>query len=134
LMDETPIKAGRQLPGKMKQGYYWPLLGDKDEIAFPFAASRAEREAREVLGSYCGTLVTDGYSVYERVTAANDMLRHAQCWVHTRRQFLNAEHIEPDRVGRVLQAIASLYAVQAGAASLAVDKRLELREQQSKRI
>jgi transposase len=27
-MDETPIKAGRQGPGKLHQGYFWPIWGD----------------------------------------------------------------------------------------------------------
>ena len=30
-MDETPIKAGRQGPGKLHQGYFWPIWGDTDE-------------------------------------------------------------------------------------------------------
>jgi hypothetical protein len=39
-MDETPIKAGRKeraAPhrGEMKRGYFWPIYGDRDEIAFP---------------------------------------------------------------------------------------------------
>ena len=33
-MDETPIKAGRQHKGKMKQGYFWPVYGEDDEIVF----------------------------------------------------------------------------------------------------
>ena len=59
LMDETPIKAGHGPPGKMKRGYFWPIYGDQDEIAFPFSSSRAERVVHEVLGSFCGTLLTD---------------------------------------------------------------------------
>lgn len=41
-MDETPIKAGRQGKGKLHTGYFWPIYGDQDEIAVPFAASRAQ--------------------------------------------------------------------------------------------
>ena len=48
-MDETPIKAGRQGRGKLHTGYFWPLYGDQDEIAFPFAASRAQTVMCEVL-------------------------------------------------------------------------------------
>jgi transposase len=33
-MDETPIKAGRKVRGKMKTGYFWPIYGDRDEIVF----------------------------------------------------------------------------------------------------
>ena len=28
-MDETPIKAGRKVKGKMHTGYFWPMYGDK---------------------------------------------------------------------------------------------------------
>src|SRR5215475_4696589 len=64
-MDETPIKAGRQGKGKLHTGYFWPVYGAQDEIAFPFAASRAQAVVREALGKFCGVLLTDGYIVYE---------------------------------------------------------------------
>src|SRR5262245_21268793 len=60
-MDETPIKAGRREKGKLHKGYLWPLYGDKDEVAFPFAASRAQAVVREALGKFCGVLLTAGY-------------------------------------------------------------------------
>jgi transposase len=40
-MDETPIRAGRKSKGKMRTAYYWPMYGDRDEVVFPHAASRA---------------------------------------------------------------------------------------------
>jgi transposase len=46
-MDETPIKAGWREKGKLRQGYFWPVYGDQDEVAFPFAASRAQAVVRE---------------------------------------------------------------------------------------
>jgi hypothetical protein len=60
-MDEPPIKAGRQQKGKLHTGYFWPVYGDQDEIAFPYAASRAQAVVREALGQFCGVLLTDGY-------------------------------------------------------------------------
>jgi transposase len=79
-MDETPIKAGRHEKGKLHTGYFWPIYGDQDEIAFPFAASRAQTVVREALGSFCGILLTDGYTVYERYAQTINGLVHAQCW------------------------------------------------------
>ena len=54
-MDETPIKAGRQGPGKLHQGYFWPIWGDTDdggggEIVFLYRPSRAAIHVREGLG------------------------------------------------------------------------------------
>lgn len=128
LMDETPVKARRAAErGTLKQGWYWPLYGDQDEVAFPFGASRAQREAKEILGNFCETLVTDGYSVYERIAAADDSIRHAQCWVHTRRQFVKAEQAEPDLVKKALELIAKLYHQEEQAAKLAKHEKLKHR-------
>jgi transposase len=43
-MDETPIKAGRGEPGKLKAAYFWPVYGELDEVCFPFFAHFAEDE------------------------------------------------------------------------------------------
>jgi transposase len=112
LMDETPTKAGRAKPGKMRLGYFWPIYGDKDEIAFPFAASRAEKVVREVLGAYCGILLTDGYKVYEKYCEKVGGIVHAQCWAHTRRKFIEAEKAEPGLVDEALKKIRALYEIE----------------------
>jgi len=85
-MDETPIKAGRTKGrppdrGKMRTGFFWPVYGDRDEVAFPFAPTRAHRVVREVLGDFSGKLLTDGYEAYERYAAAASGVVHAQCRV-----------------------------------------------------
>jgi transposase len=82
-MDETPIRAGRQKgqPGKMKTGYFWPLYGDRDEVAFPFAPTRAHAQVEALLGDFRGTLVSDGYEAYERFQAKHAEVVHALCRV-----------------------------------------------------
>ena len=63
-MDETPIKAGRAGPGKMKTGYFWPVYGELDEICFLFYPSRSGRHVQEALGlapPAGAVLQTDGY-------------------------------------------------------------------------
>jgi transposase len=84
-MDETPIKAGRKGDGGMKTAYFWPVYGDKDEVVFPFSPSRAAAMVRDVLGEYCGVLISDGYQAYERFAEQTEKVVHAQCWSHTRR-------------------------------------------------
>jgi len=113
VMDETPLKAGRREKGKLHKGYLWPIYGDQDEVAFPFAASRAQAVVREVLGQFCGVLLTEGYSVYERFTQKVTSICHAQCWSHTRRQFEKAQGAEPRLVGAALDQIAKLYKEEA---------------------
>lgn len=112
-MDETPIKAGRRVKGKLHTGYFWPIYGDQDEIAFPFAASRAQAVVREALGQFCGVLVTDGYIVYERFAQTVNRLVHAQCWSHTRRRFVDAERAEPRLVAEALERIGAFYKEEA---------------------
>jgi transposase len=111
--DETPIKAGHKSKGKLQTGYFWPLYGDHDAIAFPFAPTRAERMVREVLGSFCGVLVTDGYKVYDRFVRSGAAILHAQCWAHTRRKFVEAQAVEPRLVAQALEQIGTLSALEA---------------------
>jgi transposase len=114
-MDETPIKAGRQAKGKLHTGYFWPVYGDQDEIAFPYAASRAQTVVREALGQFCGVLLTDGYTVYERYAQTVNRIVHAQCWAHCRRHFVDAAAIEPPLVAQALDLIGQLYHQEAQA-------------------
>jgi len=110
-MDETPIKASRSGQGKMKTGWFWPVYGDKDEIVFTYAGTRARSHIEKLLAAhFSGTLLTDGYVAYARYTQAREDVVHAQCWVHSRRHFVAAEDVEPGLVGVALQYIRELYA------------------------
>jgi transposase len=113
-MDETPIKAARDGPGKMKQGYFWPIYGELDEIVFPFFPSRATQPVFDCLGvdpAQGAVLLSDGFAVYERY-AKKTGITHAQCWAHSRRGFVEAHKIEPERVGEALDFIARLYRIE----------------------
>jgi hypothetical protein len=77
------------------------------------AASRAGSGVREALGSFCGTLLTDGYLVYDRFVQTVTGLVHAQCWSHARRTCVEAERDEPTLVARALEYIEALYGHEA---------------------
>ncbi len=112
-MDETPIKAGKAGPGKMKQSYFWPVYGDKDEIVFTFSTSRGRQHIEEILKHrFKGTLLSDGYSAYASYIKANEGLTHAQCWVHSRRQFIAAENSWPQPAKEAISLIAKLYEIE----------------------
>ncbi len=115
LMDETPVRAGRQpgKRGKMQSAYFWPMYGDRDEVAFPFSTSRSLAVPRQLLGSFKGTLLTDGYRVYERYAEVTQGPR-AQCWSHARRPFVKAELAEPELARRAIDLIGEIYAHEAG--------------------
>ena len=51
-MDETPIKAGRAGPGKLKAAYFWPVYGQQDEVCFPFFETRRAVHGEQALGPH----------------------------------------------------------------------------------
>ena len=85
-MDETPIRAGRTGPGKMRTAWFWPVFGDRDEIAFPFRLSRGNAAVPDLLGDFKGTLVSDGNQAYAAYAVSrNGAVTHASFWAHARR-------------------------------------------------
>lgn len=108
-IDETPIKAGKEKKGKLKQAYFWPIMGTDSEICFTFSSSRAMAHLRAQLGDYNGTILSDGYKAYELYAKASDSVSHALCWVHARRYFEQAENSEPEAAAIALSYIAKLY-------------------------
>jgi len=114
-MDETPTRVGKskKSKGKMHQGYYWPIFGDRDEIVFTYSESRARRVIEQILNdSFTGTLVSDGYSAYASYVARTDDITHAQCWVHTRRQFFDAKDDEPVLAEEMMERMAALFSFE----------------------
>src|SRR5690554_5942219 len=117
-MDETPIKAGHQgragpQKGKMKTGWFWPLYGDDDEVVFTYSNSRGRVHIEQVLkNQFSGTLISDGYAAYARYAENQEEITHAQCWVHGRRCFVEAQKDHPEKATEALQQIAKLYQIE----------------------
>lgn len=136
-MDETPIKAGKAGKGKMQQGYFWPIYGEQDEIVFTYSASRGRAHIEQVLKEqFSGTLLSDGYAAYARYAEENEGITHAQCWVHSRRYFIEAENQEPEAVRRALDHIARLYQIEdeIAKANLNGEKKRDYRLAHSKPV
>ncbi len=109
-LDETPIKAGRKEKGKMRQAWFWPLMGEQDEILFYYTPDRAHRHVQEIIGSqFQGVLVTDGYDAYAKYAEKVAATIHALCWAHTRRGFERAQDMEPQAAQEALTLIGALY-------------------------
>lgn len=116
-MDEVPMKAGRKAPGMMKQAYFWPIYGDRDEVVFTWSSGRAHQHAVDQLSGFSGTLLTDGYDAYVRaiakLNAEDQNVIHAGCWAHSRRGFERALIMEPVWAQQALDRIAELYQIEA---------------------
>ena len=108
-MDETPLKAGRQHKGKMRQAYLWPVYGERDEIVFHYAPSREHRHVESFLGDFRGTLLSDGYAAYEAYARDKSAVTHANCWAHCRRGFEQAGESDPRASEEALALIGALY-------------------------
>jgi len=108
-MDETPVRAGRSKRGKMHRGWFWPMWGDRGEVVFPYAATRAHRVVGDLLEGFSGVLQTDGYKGYLRYAEATEGLVHAECWAHARRRFVKGRDSEPELCDRALELIGELY-------------------------
>lgn len=137
-MDETPIKAGRAGPGKMKAAYFWPIVGEQDEICFLYYPSRAAKHVETALGLHRpngAVLQSDGYSAYVHY-AKKTGITHAQCWAHARRKIFDAKDIEPAQPEQALDAIAALYKVEQQIRDDSLDGRAKLarRQEQSKPV
>lgn len=112
-LDETTMKAGRAGPGKLKRGYYWVAYGEDDEAAFTFSSSRGGEVVEGLLSGFRGTLLTDGYTVYDEFAARRPEITHAQCWAHTRRKFDEAKTADPDAAAEALTLIGGIYHQEA---------------------
>lgn len=137
-MDETPIKAGRGEPGKLKAAYFWPVYGQLDEVCFPFFESRRAEHIEQALGlthAQGAVLLSDGYSAYAHY-AHKTGLTHAQCWAHTRRLLFEAQGAEPQAAAHGLELIGALYATEQriGELKLAGDRKRAYRLTHAKPI
>jgi transposase len=135
-MDETPIRAGRHAKGKMRTAYFWPLYGDRDEVVFPYANSRASTHVRTILGEFSGTLLSDGYAAYHHFAKQREEVVHALCWVHARRAFVKAEGVEPALTQSALEQIRQLYAIEdeIADAKLEAEAKREVRATRSRPV
>jgi len=117
ILDETPIKAGRKKKGKMRTAYFWPVMSGDDgerEIAFLYFDSREHCHVFKALGTKPDSdtvIVSDGYDAYKQYAKATSTL-NAQCWTHSRREFVKAEEIEPKRAKEAIDMIRPLYRIE----------------------
>ena len=91
---------------------------------------------RQVLGEYCGVLLSDGYQAYEKHAAEVNGVVHAQCWSHARRHMLKAQEAEPKLTDRALDLIGRLYEHEAAlrAQSLAGEDQIRERRERCRPI
>src|SRR5262245_61697143 len=92
---------------KTKNWFVWALVGD-DAVLYSFLDSRSNDAAATVLANFQGTLLTDGYIVYES-QARQRGFRLAHDWTHVRRKWIDAESASPVEAKTFLDDIGKLF-------------------------
>lgn len=148
-IDETRIQVLKE-PDKPpgSNSYMWVYRGGRPDnlgVLFRYNPSRGGSEVSEFLGGYRGSVQTDGFSAYDFLDT-RDGIRHAACWAHVRRKFLEATGVKNvknkrslggmGKAGKALQWIRELYAIEKNAQQqgLGPDLLREERQRKSKPI
>jgi len=96
--------------GEAKRWFVWTAAAT-DAVSYRIEDSRSTEAARRVFEGFKGTVVADGYTVYERLAKASNF-RISNCWAHVRRKFVEAEPFEP-AAAEMVQLIGELYEIDA---------------------
>jgi transposase len=100
-----------------------------------YAPGRAYRYARTLLGGYRGILQCDGYQAYTQLSNAsgNDpAITIAFCWNHLRHEFYDLAKAETPIATETLSRIAALYQIEAGIRGESAERRLAVRQAESR--
>jgi transposase len=146
--DETTwrLLRMRKEDPKPPKHYAW-AVASADAVFMRFVGSRSGAIAEELLGSYSGTVMADGYDVYDSRAKARETgppLKVAHCWAHVRRKFIECEPKFEPECAVILDLIRDLYAVErelpsifeptTGGAEELLAVRKHLRQSESKKI
>ena len=127
-MDETPWPINNS---KQRDGYMW-VKSNQAGSYYQFEPTRSGKVASEILGSYKGPVIVDGYGGYKSVFIKNINVNLCYCWAHARRKFKEIEQNYPTETGEVLELINRLFEIEGRAKDFEDLKRL--RDEESKKI
>ena len=114
-MDEVPIRVGSSKGGGINKNYIWPIYGERDEVGFVYANSRASSQIEAILGLEHKSdmvLLTDGYAAYQAYKNKVEAISQAYCWAHVRRKFVEALQYEGEPCGVAISLIGKLYGIE----------------------
>ena len=108
-IDESPWPV----QGQAGSSYMWALSNRKGAY-YQFEPSRSGEIACELLKDHAGSVLTDGFSGYNRIKR-DPKLRVGQCWSHARREFFERLDVYPTEASEALSFIDALFAIEAKA-------------------
>ncbi|SAK92943.1 transposase IS66 [Caballeronia arationis] len=116
--DETTVQVLKEKDRKAQDtSYMWVYRSAEDSeqpvVLFEYQPGRGQEYPKAFLGSYAGTLMTDGWPAWRTVKSAT----HLGCLAHARRMFTDAlkgQKNKPSaRIIRALEFFQALYQVEA---------------------
>lgn len=145
--DETPIQVQTEGESGTRRGFLWAwrnLRGSPQEkVLVEFKGDRSAKGPDAFLGTWSGTLLTDGYDGVNPVAVRNDIAR-AGCWSHARRKFLDALKSNKKRAAAVFRPIQRLFWIERAVVRRAkrdgldqaalVELRRDVRDRLSRRV
>lgn len=131
--DETrwPLLAHSGKEKKNETCYAWCVLGGLF-VAYRILESRSQDAGAKVLGAYQGTVMADGYEVYEALARGSPATFHvAHCWAHARRKFVELLPHEPAICQQAIAQIDALFRLERTFKPLSPDERHRRRQAES---
>jgi len=111
--DESPIKVqDKTKQGSTHQGYQWLYHAPTEGLVlFDYQKGRGKQGPKAILADFEGTLQTDGYAVYDKLTKNKAAIKLIGCAAHARRYFHQALQSEP-QAAKAIEYFKSLYAIE----------------------
>ena len=141
-MDETPLQVLKE-PGKTAQSksYMWVQAAGPPEapiVLFDYAPSRSGQVPKDLLDTYGGALMVDGYDGYEMVCQTQALTRLG-CFAHARRKFVEANKTQGKKsknakADYALKLIGKLYTIERELKALSAAERYQQRQLQAKPV
>jgi len=107
-LDETPWPIN--IP-KQDDGYMW-VMSNAAGSFYQFEPTRSGDIAKELVGSYEGPILTDGFSGYKRHFKKSDKVVMSYCWAHARRKFKDIQKNYPKECKQILKLMSSLSKIE----------------------
>jgi len=141
--DDTTLPTLERGRGRTRTGRLWayavddrPWLGrGPPAVAYVYSADRKGEHPAAHLAGFRGVLQVDGYDGFKALQRGrNDgAVVLAFCWAHLRRRFFDIHAATQSPIaGEALLRIAALYAIEAGIRGRSAERRLAVRQAQSK--
>ena len=116
-MDETRLQVLKSAKAPTADHWMWARCAGppgRRVVLFDYDPSRGGQVPKRLLAGFDGILLTDGYEGYTAAVTASG-LRHAGCWAHVRRRFVDARKAQPNgqsRAAVALDRIGRLYRIE----------------------